>query len=1554
MAVSQGLRMKTTKQECTEEPRRSITSWRLVLIALASASLSAGCAVKPEKKVAHGQDENLFLKSELVGKEFEAGSAPASVAPLIDHAFKAGAKKTSAAISKSYLTLSSLDSGTAKPMVQFRILGHFDLAPGRSADGKESQFLLKDTSTNPEWEKRAYIEVDPFDARPIKPASDVKQNLYLAADLKDRTLVVGTDSLPGLTAARHQELKSRKRLRDGDTVQLVLTQTHLTVYRQSAASGEVLYQVQVSWIDLVRSRNENDEETSDVVRNSTDRIWSQREFVEILPDNVEMATTSLSLAQERANLGRKSDLEGCRAARDVGVEVLAKFLLSLDVQPDESICLVLRQTTLSVFRGSPSLANLLGTFGIDHVDVEFPAVEGREAPLASLQITRSNPDWQMRRHVILDGSNPQRTDNQVGPNAIAKELLAGEWIYTATVLESHSDNDALFPGLTLSSNNRLRFAIENANLSAYKLHEKLNTSGVATPMLRYAIDEFTVGRARNGFNDETNVIAELRDQPAEMLKHIRADFTRNQIPGYFNDLLGPERFFFRSWFVAGSTMVGNVTLEDGMISWTSEEVLQPDVSSGNTGAGETGLEPVAARVKHVFLRVDKRASGYAPKTIEPTDFSRFGFFLTELLSIDPDGSRTDEGITQFLNRFDVSNGKTIDFYLSKDYPTAFLDEAQATVAAWNRAFAKALGRSDVVRLLPNSGQSHGDPRVNMIVWVAGEQAGPLGYGPSIPDPVTGEIISAKSYIYEGAVKWSRRAAGLFFDEARGMTAADFERESRLRLAAQRNGGSAPVARELPGRGRSTDLFAGNLDLTPELRRIDAALPQTVREAKRKLAQSGELRRDSAAVLKSAQSSRVTSEMMKTQSAGLAMQTEVQDTFARFASVDEASAKALRLQGRHCAFAPEFSITSAGTMLASLPQDITREQFMDLVESASVLTTLMHEVGHNLGLRHNFAGSFDEANFHDQYFQLMSAAEGEAVAAGEFPGKYRTSTVMDYLDLFEGLAEDVGKYDVAALKFGYAGNLEVVRESDAGDILTTDVPVAEFRAAVAAARSENPELGLPALEQLAASEMGLRNYRFCTDGEVMSDITCRQFDRGVSITEIAENLVTAYEARYAIGAFRRGNRLFTGSSMGVISQTMLPLRQIYDEFLYRLINDQLVEENPFFVAPGSRRDFIGGLEIARDFFARTLATVEPGVYHLDEAKGEWVSGRGPTAESKVLSVPVGRDAKYLEATAIDIGADRRVVRRGIDLDKAAALMVMSMRGFPGQKYREASLTLNFFDLFRAETLEAFSEVIRREQSTARLAVRDTAGGTYRLVSADEAATLAEGSDVIEAAMRPSTNEFVQQMALIFAVSDFNNAGDRSFGDYVDIRQLGVDDGGIAGQSGVASFSTANGTTTWVVPGTRDGLSIAHAVASKAAEQAATRATLIEQLAAVNAVIAELRAPIVLDVAALFRIARGRDLPADTIAALTTDLDENLESLIGFVTANFGPEGEVVPDNDEADALKVAFFAKVAAYRAAGGGSTAEISSQIEDLERDLTRAEADLRQLKLFLSEFGSL
>jgi hypothetical protein len=141
--------------------------------------------------------------------------------------------------------------------------------------------------------------------------------------------------------------------------------------------------------------------------------------------------------------------------------------------------------------------------------------------------------------------------------------------------------------------------------------------------------------------------------------------------------------------------------------------------------------------------------------------------------------------------------------------------------------------------------------------------------------------------------------------------------------------------------------------------------------------------------------------------------------------------------------------------------------------------LIHELGHNLGLRHNFAGSEDKDNF-------LSVDE---LKAKHIDHAIPFSSVMDYGDDLRTLPV-LGKYDIAALRFGYLRTVQV--ENGDGTLSSKQVDTT--------------------LQDLmnANSNLKIKDYMYCTDEHLGINAGCKQFDLGTSYTEIVQNFIKDYE------------------------------------------------------------------------------------------------------------------------------------------------------------------------------------------------------------------------------------------------------------------------------------------------------------------------------------------------------------------------------------------------------------------------------------------------------------
>lgn len=1642
----------------------------LVLVPL--VAFTVGCAVQPDDKVAHGQDQGLVRKSDLLlrplaevaaegtqaGKPVELAAAPEAAKALLAGLDAAQVAKVSFDVGETYLTINgAAKDQDLKPVLQFRIKGHYDLKPQMTADGVATQFLVKDDVVNARWQDREFIEVDALDPLKIKADEDETKHLYAVESLKDKDVVFKTESdLVWLTPADRAELVKLFALKSGAKLKTTLSRSHFTLLKVEAdGTTTLLAQSDVSYFDLVRADTDKGELTPDLKKDSSEREWFERAYVEISPEGVHLAKpaadlmdfvyeksalvgktytfgkTAIPLLDETPDLAaelakvettkvdlgdkvvlvvtektvdvivdgvlalqypvlghfdvanakdaegertatltldakakpwparryvkvmpemveaarrtqslreidhllvKKGDLgSGCMAAKDLPSKALRVAALESVADENEVVCVVVTQTVVSINGANGEL--LVAFDVIDHFDIALDtSIDGEQS--TNIVPNTSNPKWQDRGYVAIVASAPHKPETHVRGNPIKRSALTGQFIYTATVVAAHSENGLIPEGYNLQSTDRLEFEVGEDTLTAYKVNEKLNQSTARSPVVRYSLATFDIERLKNGYGDATHITAETYSRPWKDRAFVGLDPASNQIPSYFNDLLGIDKFYYGAVISGRSILVGNIEVEDDLISFVTEEVITPNALAGNFGAGETFLEPVAIKIKHTFMKVGQR--DYVAKEYDRFDFQRFGYFRSTEYGLDPVRGKTDETIKHHIRRFDTSEDKQIHYYLSPGFPAQYKDEAQEVVAAWNVAFKAALGRDDVVVLHDEATVDHGDPRVNMLVYIDGYNvAAPLGYGPSFFDPVTGENLSAKAYLYGDGIRYVVNSAADYYDLATGVRTADDFMVS-----------DSPVAQPVEGAAEPTVSRLGSLQHP-----LTKALPRKAAVAKammRGLPASSPLKAIDA-VKRIGQNSVLAPEVTTGKSA-LALSAYADEMKAQMKSGMTASF-ADRSQG--CVMQPEAHLASAIKFIEA-HADKTKEEILAEVESRLVFTTLLHEVGHNLGLRHNFHGSFDEPNFPAEYHLINVLGQmgyPDPIAPGEWKYKYRGSSVMDYSDDFEALYKAAGPYDVAAIKYGYGDKLEkVVGVDEVGAFVTEDMDKATLVAKKAELKAANPGASDIAIDSLAQSELQVRPYRFCTDDHVENDPTCNRFDRGVTVTEITQSLIEDYDTIYQLRGFRQGRRMFMGGSSYVLSRYVLPVRQLVDEYLYNLIFNAFPNQDSADGSPvaGSPSDYLEAVNLGIGFFDKILNTIEPGVYHLDAEKGELVAGRSDEADAKNVVVTL-RDGKYLEAKSETVGDEERVLNRGVEFDKIAVLFAMSMRGYPAEKYERASMSFNYFDVLKNFTLERFSSLMRDELTMDLVAVRSEGQADFVPLIGPTSVDPNDPNQLM-AKIRPNTNSAVRQYASIFAMANYNTIADRTFGDYVTHRVKGVDDALPAGVEAL-EFTSANGLRTYVVPNTADKMSISFKIAEKAAPVAA-------KLSETKAAIANAPdlTPLKVQVIELFgqgwAIGEGEPMGENIVEILTNNFDGNLGAVRGMMAQWFETQEDPELKN-QLGLLAATLEETLVAYEIQAQAINA-LTDSVGDLERDLVRYESDLLFLRDLNAIFGAL
>ncbi len=389
---------------------------------------------------------------------------------------------------------------------------------------------------------------------------------------------------------------------------------------------------------------------------------------------------------------------------------------------------------------------------------------------------------------------------------------------------------------------------------------------------------------------------------------------------------------------------------------------------------------------------------------------------------------------------------------------------------------------------------------------------------------------------------------------------------------------------------------------------------------------------------------------------------------------------------------------------------------DMLRHPIFTSTAAHEVGHTLGLRHNFSGSYDSLNYHPRYWELrddgdMGPRAFDPITEAERAGRireYQYSTVMDYGNNFVSTdAFGLGYYDRAAIKMGYGDLVEVFTEAaDSNEVAWVNFmqlfgwPVAmrstsflEGEEITAYPYTEIPGLAggtdklssradVPYTSLVPDSLLGAEGidtpladvdgrpavpYRFCSDE--ISDLApdCMLYDAGADQYESIQSITDTYWNYYLFTNFRR-------------QRVGFDVDPVYDRIYWRYFSKLLYANQDYVFNRGfldsvfggdpslddfyEREDGFGGYTVgigaAFSMLSRVIATPEPGNYV------EYINWDGSNAylideffEPEVtLAVP---DARFLETTwNFDAGYFwfDQLERAGYYYDKVLALETLT--------------------------------------------------------------------------------------------------------------------------------------------------------------------------------------------------------------------------------------------------------------------------------------------------------
>ncbi len=609
-------------------------------------------------------------------------------------------------------------------------------------------------------------------------------------------------------------------------------------------------------------------------------------------------------------------------------------------------------------------------------------------------------------------------------------------------------------------------------------------------------------------------------------------FERWQNKDYFtvdfsNQTINQDAFFpfsmpnKRCWTNNSSEVIDESRkIEKDYMSFVVRKVFSVDPSKGGCADLREYLrENFTYQVDYLFSfkKMEANEHPYEPvvynSELDPL-FQKYGYFTTAYEDAATDV--TNRKVKEFANRFNPAQ-PVHKFYFAPGFPERFkwiyktdankmdpegkpisgvFDQTnKVLLGAFNRMktekFPEVLAKypnltqAEVLDLHPEFKQAmqfeiedapegvvFGDTRYSFIKFITEvEPTSPLGYGPSDDNPFTGELVAANSMIWTGYLEYYVRRLAEEMKRS-GVEGSDLQIYSEM--AEVLGGQKGSWQDTISGWVSTSKLIQPSTEVGQKFKRMLPGLLYTPPYFAKytteiNYSETGEL-------------------IYPLNYPKLYNFKDIDDIKSRFSGVmnndmlqamesAQAHAKAYVDAIRH-SNKNDLNITELQGTLEGVPE-MLESMTIDQVVDSILYRVAIHEFGHNLGLRHNFFGSVDHSNFHED--QVLKVNEAGAVVEKKYP--QTSSSVMDYLNIQSEIHTkyEWENYDNAAISFLYTGG----RIDHTNDVYASTHPLAGQK----------------------------KHFLYCTDEHRSTNAMCNAYDTGSTPTEIVMSMIDNFQRGY---------------------------------------------------------------------------------------------------------------------------------------------------------------------------------------------------------------------------------------------------------------------------------------------------------------------------------------------------------------------------------------------------------------------------------------------------------
>jgi len=271
---------------------------------------------------------------------------------------------------------------------------------------------------------------------------------------------------------------------------------------------------------------------------------------------------------------------------------------------------------------------------------------------------------------------------------------------------------------------------------------------------------------------------------------------------------------------------------------------------------------------------------------------------------------------------------------------------------------------------------------------------------------------------------------------------------------------------------------------------------------------------------------------------------------------------------------------------------------EIVGNRLIKHVLAHELGHNMGLAHNFEGSYDALNYPESFWKLHDASD-QAKLEGNYD-EFRNTTVMEYMSAKGLFSDKLGTYDEAAFRFVYGDQVQVFKDAS----IQGGFALKNWRMANDYGRIPDhlcPGCNMDqARDKLLQREWVTFNvdnppanevpYLFCDNAYDRRTPFCATFDYGTNLREIQANYYEMYSSYYYFNNFIRDRLVPQGwdpfSALAPATYAFIQVNLV-NQYLYHLGSI-----DPNFVETDLGKDMAATVAQGLNMAAEILSTPEP--------------------------------------------------------------------------------------------------------------------------------------------------------------------------------------------------------------------------------------------------------------------------------------------------------------------------------------------------------------------------